>query len=116
MAGAELWRPTTRMLGSTASASSSTQDGEIEDQILDAACDRMRWCYVFPSRMDEKELSPAEIEVLAHLAQGLTEAQVAKRLGMSESTLRRILRQARTKLGATGTTNAIYIATRRGLI
>ena len=66
--------------------------------------------------MNENELTRAEIQALRHLGQGLLVTQVARRLAMSESTLRRTIRQAREKLGALGTTNAIYIAARRGLI
>jgi DNA-binding CsgD family transcriptional regulator len=66
--------------------------------------------------MNERALSDLELQALRLLAQGLSAQAVARRLSVSESTLRRTLRAARTTLGATGTTNAIYLATRRGLI
>ena len=66
--------------------------------------------------MEENGLTPAEVEILGHLAHGLAEAQAARRMSMSEATLRRNLARAREKLGATSTTNAVYIAARRGLI
>ena len=66
--------------------------------------------------MEENGLTQEEIEILGHVARGLVEAQVAKRMSMSEATLRRNIARARDKLRATSTTNAVYIAARRGLI
>lgn len=57
-----------------------------------------------------------EHSALLHLALGLTERQAAAELSVSEATFRRILQRARQRLGATSTTNAIYIAAKQGLI
>lgn len=54
--------------------------------------------------------------ILWLVAQGRTSVQVARELAISEATMRRSLRRARDRLGATNTPNAVYIATKRGLI
>jgi DNA-binding CsgD family transcriptional regulator len=66
--------------------------------------------------MNERTPTDRELEALRLLARGLSSAAVARSLAISESTLRRTLRGAREALAANGTVNAIYLATRKGLI
>ncbi|HEY2628129.1 MAG TPA: LuxR C-terminal-related transcriptional regulator, partial [Usitatibacter sp.] len=61
-------------------------------------------------------LSDKEIEVLARLAQGLSNKQIASQLSRSEATVATHLRRIYGKLGAHTRTQAIAIARRGGLI
>lgn len=61
-------------------------------------------------------LSPREIEVVAHLADGLAAKQIATRLGISEATVKGYLRQVYEKLGAADRAQAVAIALRHRLI
>jgi DNA-binding NarL/FixJ family response regulator len=61
-------------------------------------------------------LSPREIEVLERVALGLGNKQIADDLGLSLSTVKAYLDQARTKLGAKDRTEAAMIAVRKGAI
>ncbi len=55
-------------------------------------------------------LSPREIEVLEHVAQGLTYATVARRLQISPHTVETYLRRIRAKTGSTNRTQLVLIA------
>lgn len=61
-------------------------------------------------------LSELQRAILRRFAEGGSSAQVARGLAISEATMRRNLQEARDALGATSTANAIYIATKSGLI
>lgn len=63
-----------------------------------------------------QSLSPRETDVLTLLATGLSRAQAAERLKISEHTLRVYIEAARFKLGAANTTHAVANALMRGLI
>ncbi|MGH2754646.1 MAG: LuxR C-terminal-related transcriptional regulator [Actinomycetota bacterium] len=66
--------------------------------------------------MNEERLTSAELQALLLLSQGATAAGVARIMGISESTLGRVLRRVRRKLGAESTIQAVSIAIRTGLI
>jgi LuxR family quorum sensing-dependent transcriptional regulator len=61
-------------------------------------------------------LTAREREVLAFLARGLTDAQVAERLGVTQRTVLAHVAAAKTRLGATTRTQAVAEAVARGLI
>ncbi|MFP4273816.1 MAG: helix-turn-helix transcriptional regulator [Paracoccaceae bacterium] len=61
-------------------------------------------------------LSPREVESMTLLATGLSRAQAAQALSISEHTLRAYVESARHKLGALNTTHAVARAMSRGLI
>jgi DNA-binding CsgD family transcriptional regulator len=61
-------------------------------------------------------LQPAELAVLRELARGRTEREAAEVLHLSYSYTRRLAAAAAHRLGANGTRNAIYLATRARLI
>lgn len=61
-------------------------------------------------------LSPREVDAMTLLAVGLSRAQVAERLSISEHTLRAYVESARFKLGAANTVHAVARALSRGLI
>ena len=61
-------------------------------------------------------LSPRETDALSLLAMGLSRAQAAASLSISEHTLRAYIEGARLKLGASNTLQAVARATSRGLL
>jgi DNA-binding CsgD family transcriptional regulator len=61
-------------------------------------------------------LTRREVECLACAARGFTYAETARRLGVSVSRVDHLLAMARHKLGAASTTEAVAIATRRGVL
>ncbi len=61
-------------------------------------------------------LSPRETMAIANLAKGLSRAQAAKEMSISEHTLRVYIEAARHKLGALNTTHAVARALSTGVI
>ncbi len=66
--------------------------------------------------VDQKSLSPREVDTLRLLAMGYSRAQASDALSISEHTLRVYLESARFKLGASNTTHAVARALSLGLI
>ncbi|WP_109508644.1 helix-turn-helix domain-containing protein [Nocardioides speluncae] len=62
------------------------------------------------------DLDPAQIEVLALLAEGHTIDGIARRLDVSERTVRRRLRMAADTMGASSMIEAVVRAVRGGVI
>jgi DNA-binding NarL/FixJ family response regulator len=65
---------------------------------------------------DKPHLTPRELEVLAHLGEGRSVAQVARLLHMSESTVKTHVGRLYDKLGAGNRTQAVMAAVRLGLV
>ena len=61
------------------------------------------------------ELTEREREILALLAQGMSNKRIAERLGISEYTVRNHVRQITAKLGAANRSEAAVLAVQRGL-
>lgn len=61
-------------------------------------------------------LTPRESEVLAMLAEGLGNKQIAPRLGITEHTVKYHIASIFAKLGASSRTEAVAIGARRGLV
>ena len=61
-------------------------------------------------------LTPRELEVLALLAEGLSNKGIALRLGISDQTVKFHVASITGKLGAHTRTGAVRLAVRRGLI
>ena len=66
--------------------------------------------------MSSPPLSQRELEVLTYAATGASAPITARILFIAEPTVRRYLEQARRKLGARNTTEAVAIAMRKSLI
>lgn len=74
---------------------------------------------VKPSRTSvemEVELTPREHDVLELLADGASNKEIARHLGISASTVKFHVRSVADKLGADGRTDAVAHALRRGLV
>jgi DNA-binding NarL/FixJ family response regulator len=61
-------------------------------------------------------LTPREMEVLEFLSQGLTNPQIAQVLHVSENTIKTHVRKIMAKLDASTRTEAVRIASQRGLL
>jgi DNA-binding CsgD family transcriptional regulator len=76
---------------------------------------------VAPDRREESEtsgieLTPRELDVLALLAEGASNKDIARRLGISVHTAKFHVGSLLEKLDATGRTDAVAHAARRGVI
>jgi DNA-binding NarL/FixJ family response regulator len=69
-----------------------------------------------PDSVDLEALTARELEVLTLIAEGLSSAQTARRLGLSVATIRTHLRNVSAKLRAHSRLEAVAIGLRRGLI
>jgi DNA-binding NarL/FixJ family response regulator len=61
-------------------------------------------------------LTDREVDVVRRVARGATNAEVAREVFLSPSTVKYHLRAAMTKLGAKDRTELVFIASRRGLL
>ncbi len=61
-------------------------------------------------------LTPREMEILDHIAQGLLNKQIAIQLGISEQTIKNHVTSILRKLNANARTEAVVLALRKGLI
>jgi DNA-binding CsgD family transcriptional regulator len=64
----------------------------------------------------EADLTPREHDVLELLVEGASNKEIARRLGISASTVKFHVRSVADKLGADGRTDAVAHALRRGLV
>jgi DNA-binding CsgD family transcriptional regulator len=69
-----------------------------------------------PPSEDDVPLTPRELEVLALLAEGLSNKAIARRLGISVHTAKFHVGALMDKLDAVGRTDAVAHAVRRGVI
>ena len=67
-------------------------------------------------RVEEMALTARELEVLALMAEGASNKAIARRLGISVHTAKFHVGQVLDKLDATGRTDAVAHAARRGVI
>lgn len=66
--------------------------------------------------MGEESLTPREVEVLKHLAEGNRNRDIGDHLFISEETVKVHIKHIMEKLGASDRTQAVAIAVRRGII
>ncbi|KZM70374.1 LuxR C-terminal-related transcriptional regulator [Nocardia terpenica] len=79
--------------------------------------DRLARLMSGPTTSDEAPaLAPRELDVLAHIALGCTNAEAAQRLSLRPETVKSYLRSAMTKLGAHTRHEAVVRARRLGLL
>jgi DNA-binding NarL/FixJ family response regulator len=64
----------------------------------------------------EEELTPRELQVLRLLSEGLSNHQIARRLGVSVRTVEAHLTHVYAKLGVGSRTEAVLVAQRKGLL
>lgn len=83
-----------------------------------AACGRLAAASSGRREADEGRpaLSPREVDVLAAVASGATNAQVGERLGLRPETVKSYLRSSMRKLGAHTRMQAVVAARRNGLL
>ncbi len=67
-------------------------------------------------RMHQSELTSREVEIVEHIASGLSNKQIAAALGIGEATVKTHVNNIMGKLGANDRTHAVTIALRRGFI
>ncbi|MER5882977.1 helix-turn-helix transcriptional regulator [Streptomyces sp. NPDC001941] len=80
-----------------------------------AVCGRLASAQHLPRR-PEVRLAPREVDVLAVVASGATNADAAQRLGLRPETVKGYLRSAMRKLGAHTRLEAVVAARRAGLL
>jgi DNA-binding NarL/FixJ family response regulator len=66
--------------------------------------------------LGEEDLTPREMDVLRHAADGNRNRDIAERLFISEETVKVHIKHIMEKLGASDRTQAVAIAVRRGII
>ena len=64
----------------------------------------------------DESLTPREVEVLRHVAEGSRNKDIADRLSISEETVKVHVKHIMDKLGAADRTEAVAVAIRRGII
>ena len=113
-AGAAGFIDKSRDLGDVISAVRSAAAGEslVSPQLLARLLPRLRRQQVDPA----DTITDREREVLAALAQGLTNAQIAKQLSVSVHTVRNHIVNLSAKLGAHSKLEVLAIAVRKGLV
>ena len=67
-------------------------------------------------RVTDEQLSPRELEVIAQVATGADNKQIAIRLGVTEETVKTHVKSILAKLDASDRLQAVVIAMRRGII
>lgn len=82
----------------------------------DEACDLVMSEPEIPDGGFEQPLTPRERDVIALLAEGLSNKEIGSRLGISPDTAKFHVGRVIDKLDATGRTDAVAHAARRGII
>jgi DNA-binding NarL/FixJ family response regulator len=94
--------------------------GELVDAIRQVHAGRKRIPPAVAAQLAEhlgdETLTPREVEVLRHIADGNRNKDIAERLFISEETVKVHVKHVMEKLGASDRTEAVAIAIRRGII
>jgi two-component system, NarL family, response regulator DevR len=68
------------------------------------------------ARPDGATVGPRERQILGYVAQGMTNRQIGRQIGLSENTVKAELSRVMRQLGLRGRTEAVVLAVRRGWI
>nr|WP_329568061.1 LuxR C-terminal-related transcriptional regulator [Streptomyces sp. NBC_01361] len=93
----------------------AVQDGALRDRLLDASR-RVAALGAPPESESASPLAPREVDVLAQVALGCSNAEVGARLSLSPETVKAYLRSAMRKLDARTRFEAVVAARRGGLL
>jgi len=97
----------------------SARDGvPVADAVVEATAGRSSVLLnrALSGEVEQEALTAREQEVLAHLAQGMSNKAIAHALGISDQTVKFHVAAIIAKLGAANRTDAVRRAIRRGLV
>ncbi|GGZ61450.1 helix-turn-helix transcriptional regulator [Streptomyces inusitatus] len=115
VAGLGAWEEVREVHGVLRALAPQVVDGGLREQLL-AVCGRLAAAGGGSSLAGAVALSPREVDVLACVAAGSTNAAAAERLGLRPETVKGYLRAAMRKLGAHTRLEAVVAARRAGLL
>ncbi|MFE5022251.1 response regulator transcription factor [Streptomyces sp. NPDC056656] len=113
-AGAAAWEEVREAHGALRALAPRVVDPALREELL-AVCGRLASATA-PPRVRDVGLAPREVDVLACVATGATNAATAERLGLRPETVKGYLRSAMRKLGAHTRLEAVVAARRAGLL
>jgi DNA-binding CsgD family transcriptional regulator len=112
--GSAAWEEVREAHGALRALAPRVVDPALRDELL-AVCGRLASATA-PPRVRDVGLTPREVDVLACVATGATNAATAERLGLRPETVKGYLRSAMRKLGAHTRLEAVVAARRTGLL
>ncbi|WP_326653514.1 MULTISPECIES: LuxR C-terminal-related transcriptional regulator [unclassified Streptomyces] len=115
VAGTGAWEEVREVHGELRALAPRIGDQTLRDTLL-AVCGRLAAAAGGPPRNHTLALAPRELDVLACVAAGSTNATAAERLGLKPETVKGYLRAAMRKLGAHTRLEAVVAARRAGLL
>ncbi|MGW2365472.1 response regulator transcription factor [Streptomyces sp. NPDC001667] len=111
-----MWEEVREAHGALRALAQRVQDPALRQELL-AACGRLaRASSSDPVAEPAVDLSPREVDVLACVASGATNAAAAERLGLRPETVKSYLRSGMRKLGAHTRLEAVVAARRAGVL
>ncbi|MFE7803651.1 response regulator transcription factor [Streptomyces sp. NPDC057430] len=113
--GTPSWEEVRQAHGELRELAPRVTDPELRARLL-AVCGRLETASAGPERPAGVSLTPRELDVLAAVATGATNAVVAERLGLRAETVKGYLRSTMRKLGAHTRLEAVVAARRAGLL
>ncbi|MFE7009073.1 response regulator transcription factor [Streptomyces sp. NPDC057651] len=112
--GSAAWEEVREAHGALRALAPRVVDPALREELL-AVCGRLASATA-PPRVRDVGLTPREVDVLACVASGATNAVTAERLGLRPETVKGYLRSAMRKLGAHTRLEAVVAARRAGLL
>ncbi|TPQ19540.1 helix-turn-helix transcriptional regulator [Streptomyces sporangiiformans] len=109
------WEQVREAHGALRALAPRVEDPALRAELL-AVCDTLAAAPASPPMAHGVRLSPRELDVLACVAAGTTNAAAADRLGLRSETVKAYLRSAMRKLGAHTRLEAVVAARRAGLL
>ncbi|PJN13388.1 helix-turn-helix transcriptional regulator [Streptomyces sp. CB01635] len=113
-AGSAAWEEVREAHGALRALAPRVVDPALREELL-AVCGRLASATA-PPHVRDVGLAPREVDVLACVATGATNAATAERLGLRPETVKGYLRSAMRKLGAHTRLEAVVAARRAGLL